>query len=159
MNGEQRGHEKTPPKRAGQSAQKQEHENAVGRMQREVDQMRTRRPFAKQFRVQHERQPGQWIAAGKQIGLERPEHVRLRQSTQHVGIAREVIGIVVVDEIEISDPAKARDDDQDQESAGTPRWQATGDGDRAFKLRAMLAHGCGEVCLRSSSIRAWSSSG
>lgn len=90
MNGKDYGHGGAAPDGPGHSQEQEEEQNGVGRVQKNVGQVRPARAGAKKGRVQHERQPGHRVPVGIFTAGKGPLGVRKRQTAQDMGIGEEI---------------------------------------------------------------------
>ena len=68
-------------------------------MQQKIRQVRTKRTFAKHFRVQHQGQPCQRMPVARVSRGESPDEIRRFQPALDVGIGREIVRVINIKKI------------------------------------------------------------
>ena len=120
MQGEEGGHQRTSPKRAGHRVQHEEEQQNVGGVKEQVAQVVPAGLETEELAVEHVRHPGDGMPVrllAMHI-LEGPLQARRGQSLLHDRVGRDVVGVVVIDEVKTRHPPEHGEGDEGQGQAG-----------------------------------------
>ena len=85
MPGKERGDARTPPDRAGHSAQNQKEQERIANVQQDIRQVMPGGLQAVDLAIQHVRKPGQWVPVARMVA-KRPNQAVAGQAPLHLRI-------------------------------------------------------------------------
>ena len=96
-------------------------QNRIGRVQQQAGGVMPARVQAEELAIEHVREPGERMPVGGPRGHKRPPDVLRRQSAPHMRIFRDVILVVLGDEIVFERGREGQPDQRQQQKTGEKR--------------------------------------